>query len=67
MTIAYSGYGNPTPDSTDLTVQRPDFGTYIPLIYRGSKIKVNWGFVILGQVDRINLNYAYISDHIRGL
>ena len=29
MTIAYFGYGNPTPDSTDLTVQRPDFGTVV--------------------------------------
>ena len=29
MTIAYSGYGNPAPDSTDTTVQRPDFGTIV--------------------------------------
>ena len=30
MTIAYFGYGNPTPDSTDLTVQRPDLTVQRP-------------------------------------
>jgi hypothetical protein len=29
MTIAYFGYGNPALDSTDLTIQRPDFGTNV--------------------------------------
>jgi hypothetical protein len=39
MTIAYFGYGNPTPDSTDLTVQRPDFGTSITYISFSHKKK----------------------------
>jgi hypothetical protein len=29
MTIAYFGYGNPTHDTTDLTIQGPDFGTNV--------------------------------------
>ncbi len=32
MTFAYFGYRNPMPDSTDLTVQRPNFGTNVTFI-----------------------------------
>ncbi len=44
MTIAYFGYGNPTPDSTDLTVQRPDFGTNVTCIYKFIRLFKSFGF-----------------------
>ena len=40
MTTAYFGYGNPTPDFRDLTVQRPDFGTNVtsPTVSSGGRV-----------------------------
>ena len=70
MTIAYSGYGKPAPDSTDLTAQRPDSGTSVTYMLDCSKITVtklivsNFDELTMPQQVQLKLEFGIVFTYI---